>query len=250
MGRWNLCESSAYRRQRAARAALEFPVLFEAIADGRLHLTAVALLAKCFAAANVEELIAAARHKEREDIEQLIADRYPKGDVPFRLTALPSGPESEPPGDSGTPPTGLDSTYAEPDASQVIANKEPQLSPETVGRSCIPASACPLPAHAVIKPTAPERYALQVAVRERDGDQCCCRNAAGERCPARRALEIHHIRVPEHGGRAILDNLELRCRLHNLLEAERTFGHEFMRGKIAASAAARQARRQEKPIDG
>src|SRR3954471_230016 len=53
IGRWNLCRSSAFRRQRAARAALRLPILFEAIADGRLNLTAVALLARHFTAENV-----------------------------------------------------------------------------------------------------------------------------------------------------------------------------------------------------
>jgi len=80
------------------------------------------------------------------------------------------------------------------------------------------------------------------AVRERDGDQCTFRNAAGERCPERKALEIHHIVVPEHGGKATLSNLALLCGPHNQLEAERTYGFEFMKHKRAAAQEKRAAR--------
>src|SRR5213592_3725183 len=40
-----LSEEAAYKRIHAARVARKFPVIFEALADGRLHLTAVGLLA-------------------------------------------------------------------------------------------------------------------------------------------------------------------------------------------------------------
>ena len=41
----HLSEDAACKRIQAARVARQFPVLFEALADGRLHLTAVGLLA-------------------------------------------------------------------------------------------------------------------------------------------------------------------------------------------------------------
>src|SRR5512143_4345271 len=40
-----LSEDAAYKRIRAARVARQFPALFEAVAEGRLHLTVVCLLA-------------------------------------------------------------------------------------------------------------------------------------------------------------------------------------------------------------
>ncbi|HET9253069.1 MAG TPA: HNH endonuclease, partial [Candidatus Eisenbacteria bacterium] len=40
-----LTEDAAYKRIQAARAARQFPILFTELAEGRLHLTAVCLLA-------------------------------------------------------------------------------------------------------------------------------------------------------------------------------------------------------------
>jgi hypothetical protein len=39
------------------------------------------------------------------------------------------------------------------------------------------------------------------------------------------------------GGRATTDNLRLRCRAHNQLEAERAYGAYFMEGKRQAFAS-------------
>lgn len=64
-----LCEYSATRRIGAARAARRFPAILEALADGRLRLTAVVLLRPHLTESNVEELLAVASHKTREDIE-------------------------------------------------------------------------------------------------------------------------------------------------------------------------------------
>src|SRR5438128_11630628 len=41
----HLSEDSAYKRIQAARTARQFPAIFDALAQGRLHLTAVNLLA-------------------------------------------------------------------------------------------------------------------------------------------------------------------------------------------------------------
>jgi hypothetical protein len=45
VGQLHRSEVSAYKRIRAARAARRFPAIFDAIAEGRLHLSAVVLLA-------------------------------------------------------------------------------------------------------------------------------------------------------------------------------------------------------------
>src|SRR5690349_9493645 len=49
-------ESAAYRRIHAARAARRFPQLFRLVAEGRLHLAAVCLLAPHLTEENFEEL--------------------------------------------------------------------------------------------------------------------------------------------------------------------------------------------------
>ncbi len=88
----HFCEGTASRRIYAARAALRFPALFVAVAEGRLHLTAVVMLAKYLTSGNVDELVAAATHKSKAEIEQLIADRFPQRDLPERLQAIALAP--------------------------------------------------------------------------------------------------------------------------------------------------------------
>ena len=72
----------AKKRIRAARAARRFPAIFEMLADGRLHLCGVSVLAPRLAPENADELLAAACHKTREEIERLLAERFPQPDLP------------------------------------------------------------------------------------------------------------------------------------------------------------------------
>ena len=88
----HLCEGTASRYIYASRAARRFPVLLDAVADGRLHLTAVGMLSKYLTSGNVDELVEAATHKSKAQIEQLIADRFPRPDLPERLEAIPAPP--------------------------------------------------------------------------------------------------------------------------------------------------------------
>ena len=66
------------------------------------------------------------------------------------------------------------------------------------------------------------------AVWERDRGECTFVGENRRRCRARRCLEFDHIAPVARGGRATVENLRLRCRTHNYLEAERAFGGEFM----------------------
>ncbi|MGH7725692.1 MAG: hypothetical protein ACREOU_09705 [Candidatus Eiseniibacteriota bacterium] len=70
-------DDAAFKRTQAARVARRFPLLFKAVADGRLHLTAVRLLAPHLTAENVEELVTASEHRRAWEIERLLADRFP-----------------------------------------------------------------------------------------------------------------------------------------------------------------------------
>jgi hypothetical protein len=77
----HLSEDSAYKRIQAARAARQFPAIFEALAGGRLHLSAVCLLAPHLREGTAEDLLAAATHKSKAEIELLLAERFPRPDV-------------------------------------------------------------------------------------------------------------------------------------------------------------------------
>jgi len=76
VGDLRFSEDAAYKRIRAARVGRKFPELFKALADGRLHLTALSLLAPHFTLENVNELIDAATHRTKSDLEELVAGRF------------------------------------------------------------------------------------------------------------------------------------------------------------------------------
>jgi hypothetical protein len=85
----HLSEAEAYLRIAAARASREHPILLAMLADGRLHLTAIAKIAPHLTAENREGLLARAAHKSKREIEELVADVSPRPDVPTVMRRLP-----------------------------------------------------------------------------------------------------------------------------------------------------------------
>ena len=85
------------------------------------------------------------------------------------------------------------------------------------------------------------------AVRERDGGRCTFIGDTGHRCEARECLEFDHEVPVARGGRPTIGNIRLRCRAHNQLEAERTYGAEFMKHKREAARVAREELRRTAP---
>src|SRR3989442_9652360 len=70
IGELHLCEQAAMKHIRAARTARRFPVIFSAVADGRLHLSAVVLLTPHLTSANAAELVAAAAYQTQAEGQQ------------------------------------------------------------------------------------------------------------------------------------------------------------------------------------
>jgi hypothetical protein len=159
---FHMSEDVACKRIRTARAARRFPVIFAAIADGRLHVSGVSLLARYLTEASAGELLAAAMGKTKREIEQLLAERYPQQDLPTRIRPLVSGPldlavasgtavstELPAPG-----PVTLDTpvTTELPAPGRVSGSAEPSVPAPT------------LATYAKVSPLAPERFALQVTI--------------------------------------------------------------------------------------
>jgi 5-methylcytosine-specific restriction endonuclease McrA len=87
VGELRLSEDAASKRIQAARAARQFPALLDALADGRLHLTAVCLLAPHLTVENVEGLMVAATHRRKAEIEELLARLFPRLELPAMVGA-------------------------------------------------------------------------------------------------------------------------------------------------------------------
>ena len=70
--------------------------------------------------------------------------------------------------------------------------------------------------------------AVKREVWRRDGGRCMFVGARG-RCNERGFLEFHHLQPFAAGGGADAQNIELRCRAHNLYEADLFFGADVVR---------------------
>lgn len=279
-----LSEHAAYGRIEAARAARKFPVVLDLLADGAVTLTTVTLLASHLTPANHVEVLNAARHRSKRDVEVMVAGLRPLPDVPATVKKLPARPTAA--GSVSAPPASPDEPAGQP-ALCAVGGEASLLQDAHRPRSVAalgPASVTPL---------APERYKVQLtvsretndklrrvqdllrhsipngdlaiildraltilladlertrlaatdrprssgrapsssrhipaavrrAVWKRDGGQCAFVGTEG-RCNERGFLEFHHVRPHAVGGPPAVDNIELRCRAHNVHEAEQFF---------------------------
>jgi 5-methylcytosine-specific restriction endonuclease McrA len=70
--------------------------------------------------------------------------------------------------------------------------------------------------------------AVRRRVFERDGLRCTYVSPDGRRCEARSFLELDHVDPRALGGCDEAENLRVRCRAHNQLWAEQTYGFEHI----------------------
>jgi 5-methylcytosine-specific restriction endonuclease McrA len=352
---YHMSESMVSKRIRAARTARAYPLVFEMVERGELHLTGVTQLAAHLTEENHRAVLTRAKHLTMREIEHLVAELAPKPDVVSRIVKLPgrAAPmegkqESMQPAD-GQRKTHTASTSSE--ADQLLPNESPGLqlssAPEPVA---LPASATKTSGKRLghVAPLSPRRFKVEITIGEethdtlrqlqdllshqipsgdpalvieraledllektlktktamtdrpckatpkrnverndesqtalrpslrerdsetndamsrrgaakvatpqptetisstsgprtraipaevkrkvwqRDGGSCAFTNAKGRRCDQRRFVEYHHTAPYARGGPHQVENIELRCRAHNLLEAERDYGVAFM----------------------
>ena len=135
----HLSEHAAYLRVTAARTGRRFPIVFEMVERGELHLTAVKLLAPHLSEANHADLIRAAVHKSKRDIEEMLAARFPQPAVSESIRRLP--------------------TSSVPIAPTLPMRSEPTPVP---AKAPVPPSR-----RESIEPLAPERYAVRFTASTR-----------------------------------------------------------------------------------
>ena len=100
VGELRLSEDAAAKRIQVSRAGRLCPAIFAALAEGHVHLSGLVLLAPHLTPENTAELLAAATHKRKSEIERLVAERFPKLPSPMLLVPSPSaaGPGEHAPG--------------------------------------------------------------------------------------------------------------------------------------------------------
>ena len=146
----HLSEDAAYKRIQAARLARQFPVIFDALADGRLHLTAVILLAPCLTPANADELVSAAAHRTKAEIEELLATRFPRSETLGLMQVFPSLQTAH-----------LDERLAPERVVEQVEATGPASAPEVLAPGI--ASAQP-PSRSTAVPTAYDRFRLELTI--------------------------------------------------------------------------------------
>jgi hypothetical protein len=179
----HLSEGSAYNRIETARAARRYPKVLEALDCGEVTLTAVRLLAPHLIPANHGEVLAAARHKSKQQIQELIASLNPRPAAATIIRRLESQPSKV-----CSTPAGVDS-------------QEPDILPTTTSADILPRvssdRAAATPASqihvAVVTPLAPERYKLQVTLTRKTHEKL------------RRAQALARHAIPDGDISSILD---------------------------------------------
>ncbi len=97
VGELGMDADSADKKIQAARAVRRVPALLPAIADGRLHLRAILMLAVHIEPDNADELIAAAANRSVLEIRDMLVARTSTGEsAPDLLAQVVANPESEP----------------------------------------------------------------------------------------------------------------------------------------------------------
>jgi hypothetical protein len=153
VGELHLTEESAYKRIRVARTGRQFPQIFTALAERRLHLSDVILLTPHLRPDTAPELLETAANKTRFELEQMLAERFPKPDLPTRLEAVAiSGTQLSP----GT---------VDQDAERAVAcdARDLQLSPGTVEQGARTSKP--------VTPLAARKYGLQLTMPQETYDK-------------------------------------------------------------------------------
>lgn len=133
----HLSERAAGSRIAAARLARRFPIVLELIADSRVSLTAVSLLARHLNEANHRLLLEEATHKTAGQVQIMVARLAPKPDAPALVRRVPASVEIEltPPAplalamdiDSPNAATSVSRTELEPAPAQAVRRPPAQL---------------------------------------------------------------------------------------------------------------------------
>src|SRR5260221_13549188 len=103
----HMSEETTFGRIGVARTARQSRAIFSLLAEGQLNLTAVLLLTPHLSPKTADEPLAVAAHKTKPEIELLLAQRFPRPDVPTLVQPIaapnasgaptlgPLGPSSE-----------------------------------------------------------------------------------------------------------------------------------------------------------
>ncbi len=307
-----LSEDAVYNRIQSARAARRFPVIVDMLLARTLSPTTARLLARRLTPENHEELLSTASGLGKEDVEELLAARFPEPETKASIRRVQTAALVTVPPMGASPATGAAPEVGAAPATRSSAPPEVAFpTSDDATSSCTPAAT-----RSTVRPIAAERYevrftataearerlrfaqdllghavpsgdlaqvfdrALTALIDElvrlkfaatphprgsrgrakdsdyvpadvrrtvyvRDGGRCAFVAGDGHRCGERRFIEFHHVIPRAAGGKATVENIQLRCRPHNGHEVDLFFGpgKRILRGDAAAGRGTRPGTR-------
>jgi hypothetical protein len=261
-----MSEPAAFRRSAAAQLVRRFPSLLGAIERGELHLSNLLLLRGHLTAENVGVMVAEVAGKNARQVQEFLARRAPRPDVPTDVRPVPvetslafdavAAAAAAP-----SPRPRIEALSAERYAMQLTIGRDlleklerardlmmhanPKGDLAVVVDRAVDALLSKLEKERLAKTDRPQKKkrpcvadhvpaATKREVFGRDGERCTyVDEATGERCTARALLEIDHIEPRARGGASDdAANLRVRCRSHNRLHAEVCFGRAHVEARI------------------
>jgi hypothetical protein len=239
-------EHAAFNRIEVARAAGRWPQLLACLEDGSLHLAGARLLAPHLTAENIDMALEAARHKSKREIEEVAAGLAHRALLvavaaeEYRLHLTISRATR----DKLRQVQALLSHQLPDGNPAVILDRALELLLKVLERQRAGATDRPRKARPRKRRSRYVAAAVRREVWARDEAQCAFIGPHG-RCKERKFLEFHHRDPYAEGGGSTAVNIELRCRAHNVYEAELHFGPEV----VAAARARRQAAKRGASAD-
>src|SRR5712691_1521494 len=303
-----LSEDAVYNRIESARAARRFPVIVDMLLARTLSPTTARLLARRLTPENHQELLSAASGLGKEDVEKLLAARFPEPEVKASVRKVRTAAMATVPPVGASPAIGA---APEVGASTATLSSAPPEVVFPIAADVTP-SCRPAGTRSTVRPIAAERYevrftataetreklklaqdllghavpsgdlaqvfdrALAALIDElvrrkfaatrhprgsrgqakdsdyvpadvrrtvyvRDGGRCAFVSVDGHRCGDRRFIEFHHVIPRAAGGKATVENIQLRCRPHNGHEVDLFFGpgKRTLRGDAAGGRGTR-----------
>ncbi|HWL87641.1 MAG TPA: hypothetical protein VNO21_17675 [Polyangiaceae bacterium] len=238
--RLRMSDDEACRRVAASRLVRRFPLALGMIERGEIHLTALLLLHEHLTDDNHDDLLRAASGKTKGQVQELVATRFPRPDVPSLIQVMPAStvplPAAAAPAAKTarveplsperykvqftataelkekiervanlmrhTNPSGDLSVIVDRAIDLLIAKLEKQR----LGKAKRPAARAPR------KGTRPGYVtrAVRREVFERDGEQCTFIDETGRRCESRAFLELDHGSPRAFGGTDDAMNLSVQ----------------------------------------
>jgi hypothetical protein len=166
--RLRMSEDVAVQRIRVGRAALEFPAIFEALAEGRISPTTVALVASHLDTTNAPDLLAAVAGKPIQQVRRVLAERFGAARQPGAFTP-----------DLGAAPEPVVAASAKVEAGELPVSKRvvPTFTMSADASADAPVEpvpaggAAPTPRRARLTPVGPERFELVAILGQEAYDQ-------------------------------------------------------------------------------